>query len=215
MQDLVEAAEQQPKMTKKSKRKSAEGSSDGSSEKLQEGSEVKCTVELVKNDAQCVVVRVHRADEPLTVGFVSTCDHNVQNGNIKRNFKRGQEISATVAKLPNASETGSMAGRLLLTTSLQPQAGGSSAKRAREEFGVGMVVTGVVETIKAQHVDVKLSPKVTGYLSACDIVDLKTAKVLPPSRCTTPVCVGVLQCCRVVACEKLSMLPVRFLECYN
>lgn len=169
LQELVEAAQQQPKEEKKAKRESPE--------ELQEGSQVKCTVELVKNDAQCVVVRVHRAQGPLTIGFVSTCDHNVQHGNVKRSFKRGQDISATVAKLQVASDTQESVARLVLTTSLQPQAGGRGSRNAREEFYTGKVVTGVVETVKPQHVEVKLSSNVTGYLSACDIADLKTAKV--------------------------------------
>lgn len=181
----MEAAKIQQRKAKKSKRKSSDSTSSRAAG-LELGAEVKCTVLLAKNEAQCLVVRVHTANsnsanEPLTLGFVSTCDHNVQHGNIKRTFKLGQNISATVAKFPEASDASSEpsgSSRLLLTTSLQPQSGGVSSRREREELAVGTVVTGVVENVKPQHAEVKLTPKVNGYLSACDILDLKTAKVL-------------------------------------
>jgi ribosomal protein S1 len=186
MQDLVAAAQRphDASTKSKSKRRSADGTAatDSAPAELQVGSVVKCTVLIQKTDAQCLIVRVQNGDGPLTLGFISTCDYNVQHGNIKRSFKRDQEISAVVSKLPEASVGGSNGGRLFLTTSLQLQAGGLAARRPREFLDVGAVVTGVVEKVRAQHVCVKLPERVAGFVSACDVVDLKTVKV-----CLSPV----------------------------
>jgi hypothetical protein len=151
---------------------------------LKLGQEVTATVELVKSDARCCVVRVHGANganrgdaggkerrAPLQLAFLSTADYNMQHGSVRRTFKPGQEVTATVARLPSAAS----GFRLFLSAPLARVA--TSGKRAGEQYAPGSVAMGKVLKVKALYAQVSLKGKVTANLHACDVGDLASAQV--------------------------------------
>jgi hypothetical protein len=135
------------------------------SKELTVGARVDAQVQLVKQDAAYLVATV--SGHPAQVAFVPTADYNLQRGAHRRAFKVGQTLSATVARLPTASDS-----RLLLHAALVVTAAHAKV-RAPSAVEVTLV-TGMVSRVHHTHANVSLD-KGKGRLHATEVEDADPA----------------------------------------
>lgn len=133
---------------------------------LKVNDKVRGKVLLVKPDAGYCVVQLGGHNG--VIGFVPTCDYNVQHSNAKKTFEQGESIAATVVSSPSPGSD----GRLLLHTPLvetkQTHKGGPSKAT---KSPAGSILNGTVAIVHAGYAEVTVDG-VKGRLNAAEVQEL-------------------------------------------